>query len=297
MFDGSLVALVTPFDGDNRVDYESLKRLIDFHVDAGSNGLVVAGTTGESATLTRAEHIELIERAVELADGRLPIIAGTGSNSTAQTVDLSRSVDNLGIAALLVVVPYYNKPVQEGLYRHFSTIADAVAKPLMLYNVPGRTVADMQPETVARLAGHGNIMGIKEATGDIGRLEAIMRLVGNERFRYYSGDDFTLMPFIQAGGHGVVTVSGNVVPRQVAELCRLSSQGEVEAAANLDASLQRLNKSLFVESNPIPVKWAISQMGLMQAHIRLPLTPFDARYHEEMREAMREAGVVAEDIE
>ena len=297
VFTGSLVALVTPFDGNNRVDFESLKRLIDFHVDAGSNGLVVAGTTGESATLTRAEHIELIERAVDLADGRLPIIAGTGSNSTAQTVDLSRSVENLGVDALLVVVPYYNKPVQEGLFRHFATIAEAVSKPLMLYNVPGRTVADMLPETVARLAAHENIMGIKEATGDIGRLEEIMSLVEDEGFRYYSGDDFTLMPFIQAGGHGVVTVSGNVAPSQVSELCRLSASGATEEAGALDASLQRLNNALFVESNPIPVKWAVSQMGLMESHIRLPLTPYDEQYHDEMRAAMREAGVAVEGSE
>ncbi|MEL7186080.1 MAG: 4-hydroxy-tetrahydrodipicolinate synthase [Pseudomonadota bacterium] len=295
MFTGSLVALVTPFDGDNRVDYQSLKRLIDFHVDEGSNGLVIAGTTGESATLTRAEHIELIERAVEITDGRLPIIAGTGSNSTAQTIDLSRSVGGLEIDAFLIVVPYYNKPVQEGLYRHFAAIADAVTKPVMMYNVPGRTVTDMLPETVARLAVHGNIMGIKEATGDIGRLKAIQALVDNDDFRYYSGDDFTLMPFIQTGGHGVVTVSGNVAPRQVAELCKLSASGEGEKAKRLDDSLQRLNKALFVESSPIPVKWALSEMGLMPPGIRLPLTPFDEQYHDEMRAAMREAGVAHEE--
>ena len=291
MLNGSLVALVTPFDGDNRVDYRSLKRLIDFHVEAGSNGLVIAGTTGESATLTRAEHIELIERAVEFAAGRLSVIAGTGSNSTAQTIDLSRSVDGLGIDGLLVVVPYYNKPMQDGLYRHFSAIADAVRKPVMMYNVPGRTVADMLPETVARLAPHENIYAIKEATGDVERLREIMALVENEDLRYFSGDDFTLMPFIQAGGHGVVTVSGNVAPGQVATLCRLCADSDTVAAKSLDDALQPLNKMLFVESNPIPVKWAVSQMGLMEAHIRLPLTPYRAQYHDEMRIAMRTAGV------
>ena len=291
MLNGSLVALVTPFDGDNRVDYRSLKRLIDFHVESGSDGLVIAGTTGESATLTRAEHIELIERAVELVDGRLPVIAGTGSNSTAQTIDLSRSVDGLGIAALLVVVPYYNKPVQEGLYRHFSAVADAVRKPVMMYNVPGRTVADLLPETVARLTGHDNIFAIKEATGDVDRLRVIRDLVDDDSFGYFSGDDFTLMPFIRAGGHGVVTVSGNVAARQVAELCRLSSGPDQAAADALDQTLQPLNKMLFIESNPIPVKWAVSQMGLMNAHIRLPLTPFSEQYHSEMRTAMRTAGV------
>ena len=294
VFNGSLVALVTPFDGNNRVDFDSLKRLIEFHIDEGSDGLVIAGTTGESATLTRAEHIELVERAVQIADGRLPIIAGTGSNSTAQTVDLSRSVENLGIDAFLVVVPYYNKPVQEGLYRHFAAIADAVTKPLMLYNVPGRTVADLLPETVARLSAHENIFGIKEATGDMQRLRDIQAVVEDADFRYYSGDDFTLLPFIQAGGHGVVTVSGNVVPRQVSELCRLASAGHAEDAKALDDSLQRLNRSLFVESNPIPVKWAVSCMGLAQDHIRLPLTPFAAANHDEMLAAMREAGVVLE---
>ncbi len=296
MFKGSLVALVTPFDGNNRVDYTSLKRLIDFHVEHGSDGLVIAGTTGESATLKRSEHIELIGRAIEFAAGRLPIIAGTGSNSTAQTIDLSLAVADPAIAAYLVVVPYYNKPTQEGLFRHFSAIADAVDKPVMMYNVPGRTVADMLPETVARLARHENIFGIKEATGDMDRLAAIRALV-DERFMLYSGDDFTLRPFIEQGGHGVVTVSGNVVPAQVAELCRLAASGERDAARALDETLQPLNKALFVESNPIPVKWAVGEMGLMGPHIRLPLTPFSEQYHGEMRSAMREAGVALKDNE
>ena len=294
MFSGSLVALVTPFDGNNRVDYTSLKRLIDFHVEQGSDGLVIAGTTGESATLTHSEHVDLIGHAAEFANGRLPVIAGTGSNSTAQTVDLSRAVMDMPIAAYLVVVPYYNKPVQEGMYRHFSVIADAVDKPVMLYNVPGRTVADMLPETVSRLSKHGNIFGIKEATGDIERLKAIQNLVDDE-FRLYSGDDFTLRPFIEQGGHGVVTVSGNVAPQQVAALCRLALEGKNDEARVLDNTLQPLNKCLFGESNPIPVKWAVSQMGLMEDHIRLPLTPFSGQYHDEMRAAMREAGVALEE--
>ena len=296
MFKGSLVALVTPFDGDNRVDYTSLKRLIDFHVEHGSDGLVIAGTTGESATLTRSEHIELVGRAVEFAGGRLPIIAGTGSNSTAQTIDLSLAVADPGVAAYLIVVPYYNKPTQEGLVRHFTAVADNADKPVMMYNVPGRTVADMLPETVARLAEHDNIFGIKEATGDIERLKAIQALV-DERFMLYSGDDFTLRPFIEQGGHGVVTVSGNVVPAQVARLCSLASSGETDAARELDEELQPLNRVLFVESNPIPVKWAVSELGLMAPHIRLPLTPFSERYHEEMCSAMRRAGVAVKDKE
>ena len=293
MFKGSLVALVTPFDGNNRVDYASLKRLIDFHVEQGSNGLVIAGTTGESATLTRSEHIELIGRAIEIAAGRLPIIAGTGSNSTAQTIELSLAVADPGVAAYLVVVPYYNKPTQEGLFLHFSAIAEAVDKPVMLYNVPGRTVADMRPETVARLADHENVFAIKEATGDLERLRQIRALVGDD-FRLYSGDDFTLRSFIEQGGLGVVTVSGNVAPAQVAKLCRLAADGRADEAKALDQQLQPLNRALFLESNPIPVKWAVSEMGLMESHIRLPLTPYSERHHDEMRAAMRTAGVAAE---
>ena len=290
MLKGSLVALVTPFDDHNRVDYAALKRLIDFHVAEGSNGLVVAGTTGESATLAKDEHVDLIARAVELADGRLPIIAGTGSNSTAQTVDLSLAVGDTGIYGYLVVVPYYNKPVQEGMYRHFCTVADAVDKPVMLYNVPGRTVADLLPETVARLATHENIWAIKEATGSIDRLRDIQALVPAE-FGLFSGDDFTVLPFIEQGGHGVVTVSGNVVPGLMAELCRLASAGEHDAAKAIDDRLQPLNTALFVESNPIPVKWAVSQMGLISPFLRLPLTEYSERYHEQMRAAMNGAGV------
>ena len=290
MFKGSLVALVTPFGSDNRVDYTSLKGLIEFHVAQGSNGLVIAGTTGEAATLSRTEHCELIATAVELSAGRLPIIAGTGSNSTAQTIDLSREVGDSGIDAYLLVVPYYNKPMQEGMYRHFSAIADAVEKPVMLYNVPGRTVADMLPETIARLSKHGNILGIKEATGDLDRLAQIQSLV-SEDFMLYSGDDFSLLPFIEQGGHGVVTVSGNVVPAAVAELCRLATAGETEKAKALDETLQPLNDALFVESNPIPVKWAMSQMGLLDGRMRLPLTEFSGQYHDQMRAAMKNAGV------
>jgi 4-hydroxy-tetrahydrodipicolinate synthase len=287
---GSLVALVTPFDDHNRVDYAALKRLIEFHVAEGSDGLVVAGTTGESATLATDEHIELIRRAVELADGRLPIIAGTGSNSTAQTVNLSVAVSDTGIFGYLVVVPYYNKPVQEGMYRHFSAVADAVDKPLMLYNVPGRTASDLLPDTVARLAEHENIWAIKEATGDIDRLRDIQALVPAD-FGLFSGDDFTVLPFIDQGGHGVVTVSGNVVPAQMAELCRLMSAGERDAAKAIDDRLQPLNDALFLESNPIPVKWAVCQMGLISPHIRLPLTEFSEQYHDQMRAAMAGAGV------
>jgi 4-hydroxy-tetrahydrodipicolinate synthase len=287
---GSLVALVTPFDTHNRVDFGALKRLIEFHVAAGSDGLVIAGTTGESATLEQHEHLELIGRAVEIAAGRLPIVAGTGSNSTSQTIDLSLTVAGTGIDGYLVVVPYYNKPVQKGLYRHFSAIADAVEKPVILYNVPGRTVADLLPETVGRLAKHENIVGIKEATGDIGRLRDIQQVAGGD-FRFFSGDDFTALPFIEQGGHGVITVSGNVVPARMAELCRLAAAGHHEEARAIDDVLQPLNTALFVESNPIPVKWAVHKMGLIEPGIRLPLTEFAAEYHEQMLAAMAGAGV------
>jgi 4-hydroxy-tetrahydrodipicolinate synthase len=296
VFQGSLVALVTPFDGNNRVDYTSLKRLVDFHVEQGSAGLVIAGTTGESPTLERSEHIELIGRSIEIASGRIPIVAGTGSNSTSQSVDLTIAVADPGLAAYMVVVPYYNKPTQEGIFRHYSAIADAAEKPVLMYNVPGRTVADMLPETVGRLAKHGNIFALKEATGDIDRLKQIQAVV-DETFMLYSGDDFTLRPFIEQGGHGVVTVSGNVVPRQVATLCKLAREGKATEARALDDTLQPLNKALFSESNPIPVKWAVSKMGLIAPHIRLPLTPFSEQYHAAMLSAMRTAGVEAEVFE
>ena len=290
MFKGSLIALATPFDDDNRVDYEALERLIEFHVSEGSSGLVIAGTTGEAATLEKSEHTELIGKAVDISNGRLPIIAGTGSNSTAQTIKLSRDVGKFGIDAYLLVVPYYNKPVQEGIYQHFASIADSVDKPVMLYNVPGRTVADMLPETVARLATHANIFGIKEATGDIDRLNQIRELVSDD-FMLYSGDDFTTLSFIENGGHGVVTVSGNVAPRLMADMCRAALAGESDKAKELDAKLQPLNKALFVESNPIPLKWALSEMGLMSPAIRLPLTSYAEEHHANMRQAMANAGI------
>ncbi|MFB3081859.1 MAG: 4-hydroxy-tetrahydrodipicolinate synthase [Gammaproteobacteria bacterium] len=290
MFQGSLIALATPFDADNLIDYEALQRLIEFHVSEGSDGLVIAGTTGEAATLEKSEHAELIDKAVDIANGRLPIIAGTGSNSTAQTIKLSRDVGHYEIDAYLMVAPYYNKPMQEGIYRHFASIADAVDKPVLLYNVPGRTVTDMLPETVARLATHPNIFGIKEATGDIERLKQIRDLV-SEDFMLYSGDDFTTMAFIENGGHGVVTVSGNVAPRLMADMCRAASAGDSDRAKELDDKLQPLNKALFLESTPIPLKWALAEMGLISSGIRLPLTSYAEEYHAEMRQAMAYAGI------
>jgi 4-hydroxy-tetrahydrodipicolinate synthase len=294
VFKGSLVALVTPFDSNNRVDYASLKGLIDFHANAGTHGLVIAGTTGEAATLNREEHAELIARAVEIVDGRMPVIAGTGSNSTRQTINMSLAVADSGVDAYLIVVPYYNKPMQEGMVQHFTAIADALPKPVLMYNVPGRTVADMQAETVGRLAQHDNIFGIKEATGNIDRLKQIQALVDDD-FMLYSGDDFTALEFLENGGHGIVTVSGNVVPAAIARLCELAATGEFDAANALDATLQPLNEALFVESNPIPVKWALNQMGLIPPGLRLPLTEFARQHHDRMRSALAVAGVILED--
>lgn len=292
MFTGSLVALVTPFDEQNRVDYAALERLVELHVAAGTDGLVIAGTTGESATLEKHEHAELIHRAVEIVAGRLPVIAGTGSNATRQTIDLSLEAARAAIDAYLMVVPYYNKPVQEGIYRHFTAIAEAVEKPIMLYNVPGRTVADMLPETVARLATNPRIFGIKEATGDIERLRQIKARVP-EDFRLYSGDDFTAREFMEEGGHGVVTVTGNAAPQLMADMCRAQLGGDTARARALDARLQPLNAALFLESNPIPVKWVLAEMGLVRNGIRLPLTPFAEPFHEQARAAMQSAGIAA----
>ena len=290
MFHGSIVALVTPFDEHDRIDYDALRRLIEFHIGEGTNGLVIAGTTGESATLDQGEHAELIRRAAAMVAGRIPVIAGTGSNSTRQTVSLSVEVADAAIDGYLLVVPYYNKPVQEGLYQHFLAIADAVDKPIMLYNVPGRTVADILPETLARLADHPNIIGVKDATGDMERMKQHQALIPEE-FRYFSGDDFTSLEFLRLGGHGVVTVTGNVAPRQMSDLCRAVAEGEIEKAAEIDDSLQPLNTALFVESNPIPVKWALHEMGLISSAIRLPLTVYADEFHEQMKDAMNTAGV------
>ncbi len=290
MWKGSLVALATPFNEHNRIDYDALERLIDFHIKQGSDGLVIAGTTGESATLAEAEHIELIARAAQYVNGRITVIAGTGSNSTQQTIDLSRDVMDSGIDGYLLVAPYYNKPVQEGIYRHFSAIADSVDKPIMLYNVPGRTVTDISPETVARLAQHVNIVALKDATGDMQRLQDQQAVV-QEDFLFFSGDDFTTLDFIRLGGHGVVTVSGNVVPAAVTALCKAAAAGNIDDARAIDDTLQALNTALFVEPNPIPVKWALQQMGMIGGGIRLPLTPFSAQYHEQMLAALTHSGV------
>ncbi len=290
MLSGSMVAVVTPMGTDGSIDYDAFTRVIDFHVASGTEALIVAGTTGESATLDHDEHVELIERACELADGRIPIIAGTGSNSTAQTMQLSRAVDHLSIAAFLIVTPYYNKPPQEGMRRHFCAIADAVTHPLILYNVPGRTGVDLKPETVIRLAGHRNIAGIKEATGELERVRVLREGCGPE-FALLSGDDATACEFMLRGGDGVISVTANVTPRAMRKLCDAARAERRAEAERIDAALQGLHHTLFSESNPIPVKWALQQMGLIGPGIRLPLTPFAPQYHAAVRNAMVSAGV------
>ena len=284
------MALVTPMRPDGAVDFGSLERLVDWHVEQGTDGLVIAGTTGESATLTKSEHVEVVRVAAERARGRLPVIAGTGSNSTAQTIDLSLAVASLPIDGYLVVVPYYNKPTQEGLFRHFTAVADAVDRPVMLYNVPGRTVADLLPATVARLAAHPRIMGIKEATGDLARAAAVRASCGSN-FALYSGDDATTREFILQGGQGVVSVTANVAPAQMAAMCRAALAGDAPSALALDTPLAGLHQDLFIESNPIPVKWALWRMGMIPDGIRLPLTPLSEASQARVTDAMARAQV------
>jgi 4-hydroxy-tetrahydrodipicolinate synthase len=290
MLKGSMVAVVTPMDADGAVNYRDLARVIDFHVSGGTEALIVAGTTGESATLDHEEHVELLERACEIAEGRIPIIAGTGSNSTTQTLKLSRAVDGLPIAAYLVVTPYYNKPPQEGMRRHFTAIADAVHHPVILYNVPGRTGVDLKPETVAKLAVHPNIAGIKEATGELARVRVLRETCGAE-FVLLSGDDATAREFMLQGGDGVISVTGNVAPAGMRRLCDAARAGRRVDAERIDADLQPLHRNLFCESNPIPVKWACHKMGLIGPGIRMPLVPLAPQYHAAVASAMIAAGV------
>lgn len=287
---GSIVALVTPMNAAGDIDGPQLARLVEFHLEAGTEAFVIAGTTGESATLARDEHIGVIERACELVDGRAPVIAGTGSNSTAQTLDLSRAVDSLPVAGYLLVTPYYNKPGQEGMYRHFCTVADAVSKPVILYNVPPRTGVDLTSATVARLARHGNIRGIKEATGELGRVTQLRQVCGKD-FALLSGDDLTACEFMLRGGDGVISVTANVAPAQMRALCDAARSGERIEAERIDGKLGSLHRALFVESNPIPVKWAVEQLGFPARGIRLPLTRLAREHRETLRSAMSEAGI------
>ena len=290
MLFGSMVAVVTPMDADGTVNYRQFAKVIDFHVDSGTQVLVVAGTTGESATLDHEEHVEVISKACELAGGRIPIVAGTGSNSTSQTLKLSRAVDRLPVAGFLVVTPYYNKPTQEGMRRHFSLIADGVTRPLILYNVPGRTGVDLKPETVIKLAAHPNIQGVKEATGELNRVRVLRDACGAD-FKLLSGDDATGCEFMLQGGDGVISVTANVAAAGMRHMCDAALARKRADAERIDAHLQPLHRTLFCESNPIPVKWAVQQMGLIGPGIRLPLTPLAPQYHAAVLDAMTAASV------
>jgi 4-hydroxy-tetrahydrodipicolinate synthase len=287
---GSIVAIVTPMLEDGSLDLPALRALIDWHVAEGTNGIVVVGTSGESPTVTVEEHKLLIKTAVEHAAGRIAMIAGAGGNSTAEAVALADYAKQVGADATLQVVPYYNKPSQEGMFRHFSTIAERVDLPVILYNVPGRTVADLANETILRLARVPGIIGVKDATGNLDRGIHLIKHAPSD-FAIYSGDDATATALMLMGGHGNISVTANVAPRLMAELCRAAIAGEARAAREIHMTLLALHRHLFIEANPIPVKWALQQLGRIQGGIRLPLTPLDARYHDTVRAALQEAGL------
>ncbi|NIR59460.1 MAG: 4-hydroxy-tetrahydrodipicolinate synthase [Gammaproteobacteria bacterium] len=289
MFHGSMVALVTPMRDDGAIDEPSLERLVEFHIENGTDAIVAVGTTGESPTLDQQEHCHVIRRVATLARGRVAVIGGTGSNSTTEAIHLTRCAMEAGADACLLVTPYYNKPTQEGLYLHHRAVAEAVAIPQVLYNVPGRTGCDMQPETVARLAEISNIVGIKEATGKVDRARAILELCG-DKVDVYSGEDLSGLDIVLAGGKGVISVTANVAPAPMHRMCAAALAGRRDDAVALNERLMPLHKALFLESNPIPVKWAVHRLGLMPAGIRLPLTPLTPSHHEAVREAMRQAG-------
>ncbi|MDU9391450.1 4-hydroxy-tetrahydrodipicolinate synthase [Pseudomonas japonica] len=290
MIAGSMVALVTPMDAQGRLDWDSLSKLVDFHLQNGTHAIVAVGTTGESATLDVEEHIKVIEFVVKQVNGRIPVIAGTGANSTSEAVHLTQNAKDAGADACLLVVPYYNKPTQEGLYQHFKHIAEAVDIPQILYNVPGRTSCDMLAETVIRLSTVPNIIGIKEATGDLKRAKAIIDGVSDD-FIVLSGDDPTAVELILLGGKGNISVTANVAPREMADLCEAALRGDAETARAINEKLMPLHKHLFCEANPIPVKWALVEMGLMHKGIRLPLTWLSESCHDTVRQALRQAGV------
>lgn len=289
MFHGSMVALATPMAEDGAINDDALARLIEFHIDGGTDAIVPAGTTGESATLNFDEHCALVRRVVELVDGRAPVIAGTGANSTTEAIALTQAAKEAGADACLLITPYYNKPTQEGLYRHHRAIAEAVAIPQILYNVPGRTACDMLPETVARLAEVDNIVGIKEATAELARVRELRARCG-EDFIIVSGDDATAMELMLHGGQGVISVTANIAPQAMHELCVAATSGDRAAAEAVDRRLAALHRDLFLESNPIPVKWGLYDMGLIPPGIRLPLTPLSEQHHQAVRAAIEQAG-------
>ena len=295
MFTGSLVAVVTPMKSgvgpDTAVDMESLERLLEYHIGQNTDGIVAVGTTGESATLMLDEHCHIIKRIVDIVGKRVPVIAGTGANSTIEAVQLTACAKEAGADACLLVTPYYNKPTQDGLYEHFRVVAGRVSIPQILYNVPGRTACDMLPETVSRLAGVDNIIGIKEATGDLSRVAAIRDSCGDD-FLLLSGDDETACDFMLMGGNGVISVTANVAPAAMHELCRLATAGERDSARALDAKLLGLHQALFLESNPIPAKWAVRRLGLIEDGIRLPMTWLSEEFRPRVEAAMRQAEVM-----
>lgn len=291
MFRGSMVALVTPMSIDGTVDAKALSELIEFQVDSGTDAIVPVGTTGESATLDHEEHCEVIRMVVDQVAGRIPVIAGTGANSTREAIDLTRCAMEAGADACLLVTPYCNKPTQEGLYQHYKAIAEEVPLPQILYNVPGRTACDMLPGTVERLSELANIVGIKEATGDVARAGQIVDCCGS-RLDVYSGDDAIAMEIILRGGKGVISVTANVAPRMMHQMCEAALRGDRATAEEINRRLEGVHRDLFLESNPIPVKWALAEMGKIPPGIRLPLTPLSEQYHDPLRRSMRQAGIL-----
>ncbi|WP_372626182.1 4-hydroxy-tetrahydrodipicolinate synthase [Arsukibacterium sp.] len=291
MFSGSFVALVTPMLPDGEIDYKGLEKLVSFHLQQGSDGLVIMGTTAEAATISFTEQLEIINRVVAQVSGQIPVLVGNGSNATAEGVARTRQLDKLAIDGFLTVTPFYNKPMQKGLLAHFQQVAAATAKPVLLYNVPGRTGVDLLPETVAELAMTDNIVGIKEATGSLTRLAEIQQRC-SAGFLLLSGDDATSLSFMQAGGHGVISVTANVAPALLARLCRLARSGQTEEAQALDDMLQGLHHQLFIESNPIPTKWALKRMALIDSDfMRLPLTQLEPIHHGTIEQALQQAGL------
>jgi len=291
MITGSIVALATPMHDSGDIDWENLDRLVEFHIKEGTDSIVAVGTTGESATLNTKEHCAVMDRVIKTVAGRIPVIAGTGANSTSEAIELTQEAKNLGADACLLVTPYYNKPTQEGLFLHHQAIAKAVDLGQILYNVPGRTAVDMLPETIARIAEIDQVVGVKEATGDLVRAKQVIDLVGN-KIAVYSGDDETAYKMMLMGGHGNISVTANVLPKKMAELCRLSLAGMEAEAEVLNAELMAMHNVMFVESNPIPVKWALHQMGRMTAGIRLPLTPLSEKYRNNMKDVLTSFGLV-----
>lgn len=290
MLQGSLVAIVTPMHDDGSLDIQALRSYIDFHIAQGSDGIVVVGTTGESPTVDFDEHTLLVKTAVTHSAGRIPVIAGTGANSTKEAIDLTRMAKEAGADACLLVAPYYNKPTQEGLYQHFLAVAEAVDIPQILYNVPGRTASDLSNDTVLRLASHRNIVGIKDATGNIERgTDLLLRAPAD--FAIYSGDDASSLALLLLGGHGVISVTANAAPKLMHEMCAAAKAGDIKSARNINAKLFGLHQKLFVEANPIPIKWVIQEMGLIQGGIRLPLVALSPQHHDTLRSAMKQAAI------